>query len=157
MEPEKNIMGKANLQRRSTRELPAWRLHLMRGLYLLTFVGLVFDSWSVIFYPEQPLDTLSGVAYSFWASYALLMGVGVRFPVKMIPLLFLQLIYKSAWIIGTFIPAKSAGLLNENLESFFWICVAAILLDLIVIPWSYVYSTYVKGFFKVRIQVFPKI
>lgn len=122
------------------------RLYLMRGLYLLTFISLVFDNWSTILFPVEQMDTLSGVAISFWASYSLLMGLGVRFPLRMLPLLLLQLLYKSAWIIGTYLPAKSASLLDESLESFFWICVTAIILDVIVIPWGYFWKYYVKGF-----------
>lgn len=128
--------------------LPRWRLYLMKALYLLTFIGLVFDNWSTILFPTEPMDTLSGVAISFWASYSLLMGLGLRYPLKMLPLIFLQLLYKSAWLIGTYFPAKSAGVLNEDLQSFFWVCVTAIILDLIVIPWLYVYQVYVKDFFK---------
>ncbi len=126
--------------------LSSLRLYLMRGLYFLTFIGLVFDNWSTILFPTDQMDTLTGVAISFWASYSLLMGMGVRYPIKMLPLLFLQLLYKSAWIIGTYLPATRTGALNEDLTSFFWICVVAIVLDLLVIPWKFVFRNYVSGF-----------
>lgn len=127
--------------------LSSLRLYLMRGLYFLTFIGLVFDNWSTILFPTDQMDTLTGVAISFWASYSLLMGIGVRYPIKMLPLLFLQLLYKSAWIIGTYLPAKRAGVVDEDLTSFFWICMTAIVLDLLVIPWAYVFRSYIRGFF----------
>ncbi len=126
--------------------LSSLRLYLMRGLYFLTFIGLVFDNWSTILFPTDQMDTLTGVAISFWASYSLLMGMGVRYPIKMLPLLFLQLLYKSAWIIGTYLPPTRTGSLNEDLTSFFWICVVAIVLDLLVIPWKFVFRNYVSGF-----------
>lgn len=126
--------------------LSSLRLYLMRGLYFLTFIGLVFDNWSTILFPTDQMDTLTGVAISFWASYSLLMGMGIRYPIKMLPLLFLQLLYKSAWIIGTYLPATRTGALNEDLTSFFWICVVAIVLDLLVIPWKFVFRNYVSGF-----------
>ncbi len=122
------------------------RLYLLRGLYLLTFISLVFDNWSVILFPQEQLDTLSGVAISFWASYGLLMGLGVRYPLKMLPLILLQLLYKTAWIIGTYQPASHAGRLDEDLISFFWICVVAIILDVLVIPWKFVYRHYARDF-----------
>lgn len=124
----------------------------MRGLYFLTFISLAFDNWSAILFPDKQMDTLSGVAISFWASYSLLMVLGVRFPLKMIPLLLLQLIYKSAWIIGVYLPARRAEILSENIESFFWVCVTAIILDLIVIPWSYVFTNYFKSFFNLKVS-----
>lgn len=129
--------------------LSSLRLYLMRGLYFLTFIGLVFDNWSTILSPTDQMDTLTGVAISFWASYSLLMGLGVRYPIKMLPLLFLQLLYKSAWIIGTYLPATKTGVVDEDLTSFFWICVTAIVLDLLVIPWKFVFRSYVSGFLNV--------
>lgn len=132
------------------------RLYIMRGLYLLTFIGLAYDSWSTILYPNEQLDTLSGVAISFWASYSLLMGLGVRFPLKMLPLLFLQLLYKSSWIIGVYLPARSAGLLDLDLNEFFRICVIAIILDIIVIPWSYSFKIYLGDFFNLKRPVYAE-
>lgn len=122
------------------------KIYLMRGLYLLTFISLAYDNWSTIFFPYEQFGVLSGVAISFWASYSLIMGLGVRYPLKMIPMLLLQLIYKAAWIIGTYMPAKSAGTLNEDLIDFYWICVTAVIIDLIIIPWGYVWRIYVADF-----------
>ncbi len=134
----------------NSERLPSYRLWLMRGLYFITFIGLVFDNWSQILFPDWQTDTLSGVAISFWASYSLLMGLGVRYPVKMVPLLLLQLLYKSAWIIGTYLPARSSGQLDESIESFFWICVTAVIIDTLVIPWGHVWRSYAKNFFRFR-------
>jgi len=130
------------------REPPTWRQHIMRGLFFLNFISLAFDTWPTIISPQEQMDTLTGVAYSFWSSFALLNLVGIRFPLKFIPLLFLQLFYKAAWIISTYLPAKNSGLLNEDLNSFLWICVAGIALNLLIIPWGYVYRIYLKTFFK---------
>ncbi|TRX60596.1 hypothetical protein FNH22_05985 [Fulvivirga sp. M361] len=126
------------------------RLALMRGLYLLNFISLAIDNWIIIFFPQEQMDILSGVAISFWASFSLLMLIGIRFPTRMLPLLLLQLLYKSSWIIGTYLPAKSTGLLDANLQSFFWVCIAGIVLNLFIIPWPYVYHRYLKDFFKLR-------
>ena len=132
--------------------LPTWRLIVMRGLYLLTFVGLAFDSYSTLMDPGELLDTISGVAFVFWASYATLMGFGVRYPVQMMPLIFLQLFYKALWIIAVYMPMYNAEAVTENAQSFFWICMTAVILDVLVIPWPYVFRNYVKVFFKFRTQ-----
>ena len=111
------------------------RLYLMRGLYLLTFIGLAKQAWTEILYPSEPLDYITGVAFSFWASYATLMGLGVFYPVKMLPLILLQLCYKAVWALGVYLPMQSTGTISESAESFFWICIVAVILDIIVIPW----------------------
>ena len=130
--------------------VPQWRLHIMRGLFFLNFISLAFDNWSTILFPTDQMDTLTGVTISFWASFALLNLLGIRFPLKFIPILLLQLLYKSAWIIGTYLPARSAGVLNEDLSGFFWVCIAGITLNLVIIPWGYVYRDYFKQFLKIR-------
>ncbi len=131
-------------------ELSKVRLTLMRGLYFLNFISLAFDNWTIVFFPDEQMGVLSGVAISFWASFSLLMLIGVRFPVSMLPLLLLQFLYKSCWITGTYLPASSAGLLDADLQSFFWVCIAGIVLNLFIIPWSFVYTGYLKDFFKLR-------
>ncbi|GAA3589241.1 hypothetical protein Q4Q39_14535 [Flavivirga amylovorans] len=129
---------------------PKWRLHLMRVLFLLNVIGLAFDNWSAILFPKEQMDTLTGVAISFWAAFSLLNILGVRFPLKLIPILLLQLLYKTTWIIGTYLPAKKNELLNDDLEAFLWVCIAGIVLNLLIIPWGYVYRFYLKGFFELK-------
>ncbi len=132
----------------STYTVPHLRLHIMRTLFGLNFIGLVYDNWSAIFFPDEIRNTLTGVTISFWAAFSLLNLFGVRYPLKFLPILLLQLLYKTAWIIGTYIPAKNANVLNESLNSFFSICLAGIFLNLLIIPWGYVYREYVKGFLR---------
>lgn len=145
-----NLTSTLDLPPKSEKELSNLRLYLMRGLYFLNFISLAFDNWHAILFPGEQMDTLTGVAISFWAGFSLLMLIGVRFPEKMLPVLLLQLLYKSAWIIGTYLPARSAGLINDGLQSFFWVCIAGIVLNLVVIPWPYFYKHYLKGFFTFR-------
>jgi len=122
----------------------------MRGLFFLNFISLAFDNWGTILFPDSQMDTLTGVTISFWAGFSLLNLLGVRFPLKFVPILMLQLLYKSAWIIGTYLPAKNSGVLDEDLTSFLWVCVAGIVLNLLVIPWKFVYHEYLKDLFKLR-------
>ena len=126
---------------------PKWRLHIMSVLFFLNFISLAFDNWSAILFPKEQMGILSGVAISFWAGFSLLNLIGVRFPLKMLPLLLLQFLYKSAWILGTYIPAKSSGTVDSSIQEFFWICVAGIVLNLLVIPWGFVYREYFKSIF----------
>ncbi|MEL6250912.1 MAG: hypothetical protein AAFR87_02775 [Bacteroidota bacterium] len=124
-----------------------WRLHLMRALFFLNFISLAIDNWSAVLFPTEQMDVLSGVAISFWAGFSLLNLIGVRFPLKMLPILLLQLLYKSAWIIGTYLPAKISGSIDAGIQDFFWICVAGIILNLLIIPWKYVYREFIQHIF----------
>jgi hypothetical protein len=59
-------------------EVSRLRLYLMRSLYLLTFVGVGYSAWPEIINHEAAWDPLHGVAFSFWAAYSALMGLGLR-------------------------------------------------------------------------------
>jgi hypothetical protein len=76
-------------------ETSMFRLYLMRLLYLLNVVLLGLGVWPGIINHVGAWDPLHGVAFSFWAALSALSGLGLRYPLKMLPLLLLQLLYKS--------------------------------------------------------------
>jgi hypothetical protein len=75
------------------------RLYLMRLLYLLNFVMIGLDVWPAIINHQGAWDPVRGVAYSFWGALSLLSGLGLRYPLKMVPLLLMQLVYKAILLI----------------------------------------------------------
>lgn len=129
---------------------PKWRLWLMRGLYFLTFIGLAYEAWAYLLQPAEPLGYLEGVAFSFWAVYATLMGLGIRYPVKMLPLILLQLGYKATWALTVYPPMKLTGAITPEAESFYVICITAVIIDTLVIPWGYVIQYYLKPIFDLK-------
>lgn len=128
--------------------VPIWRQHLLRVVFVLNFLGLAFDNWSTVLYPGEQLDPWSGVAISFYAAFSLLCLLGIRYPLKFLPLLMIQLIYKSAWMVSTYLPAYQLNQVDENLSSWFWVMVPGIVINLLVIPWGFVYREYLKYFFR---------
>jgi len=116
------------------------RLYIMRVMYLFNFVLLGSDVWPELIRHEGPWDPVRGVAYSLWATLSLLSGLGLRYPLQMLPLLLFQLVYKSIWLVAVGIPLQSAGQATEMTTVF----LVGVGLDLIVIPWPYVYAHYLK-------------
>lgn len=116
------------------------RLYLMRLAYLGNFVGLGFSVWPVMISHPGAWDPVKGAAFSFWAALSVLSGWGIRYPLKMLPLLFLQLLYKSIWVVAVYLPLRSAGQSTDLTKAM----VLGIVMDLIVIPWTYVLAHYVK-------------
>jgi len=121
-------------------ETSLFRLYLMRFLYLLNFVFLGLDVWPSIIHHEGAWDPVKGVAFSFWAALSTLSALGLRYPLKMLPLLLIQLLYKLIWLLAIALPmwpaVRSTGLTKAM--------VGGILADLVVIPWSYVLANYVR-------------
>jgi hypothetical protein len=121
-------------------EVSTLRLYLMRSLYLLNFAGLGLSVWPGLIQHQGAWDPLQAVAVCFWAALSVLMGLGIRYPLKMLPLLLLQLFYKSVWLIAVALPLWSAGRSTDLTKPF----VIGVILELIVIPWPYVLTHYVK-------------
>jgi len=112
----------------------------MRLLYLLNFVLLGLDVWPGIINHVGAWDPVRGVAFSFWAALSALSGLGLRYPIKMLPLLLLQLFYKWVWLIAVALPMWSAVRSTDLNKAM----VIGVVLDLIVIPWPYVLANFVK-------------
>jgi len=117
-----------------------FRLYLMRLLYMLNFGMLGLSVWPEIINHAGAWDPVKGVAFSFWAALSVLSGLGLRYPLKMLPLLLLQLLYKSIWVIAVALPLWSAF---RSVELTRIMAMGAVV-DLIVIPWPYVIANYVK-------------
>jgi hypothetical protein len=120
-------------------EISTFRLYLMRLLYLLNFVLLGLDVWPGIINHVGAWDPVRGVAFSFWAALSALSGLGLRYPIKMLPLLLLQLFYKAVWLIAVALPMRSAVRSTDLAKAM----VIGVVLDLIVILWPYVLANFV--------------
>ena len=111
------------------------RLHLMRLIFAGTFLFVGTNAWKTILTHRGPWDPLQGVAWSFWAAYATLMLLGIRYPLKLLPLLLLQVFYKLVWL--------AAVARNSSASQLAIIFLIAVVVDLLVIPWPYAVRNYV--------------
>ena len=116
------------------------RLYAMRGMYLLNCVLVGSGVWFQFVHRPAPWDPIPGVAFSFWAALAVLSALGIRYPLTMLPLLFMQLFYKTFWLIAVYLPLRAAGRSSDLALGF----LIAIALDVAVIPWSYVFANYIR-------------
>ena len=133
------------------REPSKFRLYAMKFVYLFNAAVIGFSAWSELLRQERlitggkPWDLIYGIAFSLYAAYALLLLLGVRFPLKMLPLLLLQLFYKSIWLIAVGYPLWSTGRLNPAAIESIRFFSAIVALDLLVIPWPHVFDNYFRA------------
>jgi hypothetical protein len=132
-----------------SRELSKLRLYSMRFLYLFTNVLVGVSAWPALIKPEKTWGILEGVAWSFYGAFSLLMLLGVRLPTRMLPLMLLQLFYKLIWLVGVGYPLWARHLDPGAVGAVQTLAGAAIL-DLIIIPWPYVFENYFKALFKLQ-------
>ena len=121
----------------------------LKGMYMYTIVGAGGIGLGVLFMPnvmraifgfpsQDPV--FFGVCGSVWFSFGLLSILGLRAPLKFVPVLLLQLGYKSVWFLGVILPMLIAGRFPGYAVLPAFIFATYIIGDLIAIPFSYVFA-----------------
>lgn len=117
------------------------RLYLLRALYLLNFALLGLDVWPALVTYGATWDPVRGVAFAFWCALSLVSALGLRHPLRMVPVLLLQFAYKLIWIVGVAVPQWGAVAPTELANSM----LVGVVIDLVVIPWPYLWRQYVAA------------
>lgn len=117
-----------------------FQLYLLRLVYIgnLTFLGL--NVWPALLQHSQPWDPVKGAAFAFWGALSVLSALGIRYPLKMLPILLLQLLYKAIWLSAVAVPQWQV-FPGEILTR---VMIMGIVADVVAIPWSYLLENYVR-------------
>ncbi len=126
-------------------DVPIWRLYLLRATYLLMVVGLGLTIWPLLINPPLDLEHMRSVVRSLLGAVALLALLGIAYPLKMLPLLFFELVWKSIWLIVFGIPLWRAGALDAATRETFEATLMGLVIFPIAIPWGYAYAHYLKA------------
>jgi len=120
-----------------------FRLYLLRATYLMISVFLVTQIWPLLFH-HRPWSLMHGVAVSLLAAMAPLMLLGLRYPLKMLPILLFEFFWKTIWVVAIGLPLWSAGHVDADTFETIKACGMGVVICPIVIPWGYVFANYVK-------------
>jgi hypothetical protein len=117
-------------------------IYLLRLLYVLMFFVLGRITWTHVLTHQGPWEPTNAVAWCVWTAFATLAGIGIVRPVKMLPIVLLEIFYKMLWLILVAYPLWSAGTLagspaEEITSQFLWV-----LLPIVAVPWGYVLANY---------------
>jgi len=118
-------------------------IYLLRLVYILMFFVLGRTTWTQILTHQGPWEPRSAIAWCVWTAFATLAGLGIIRPLKMLPILLLEVFYKVLWLIIVAYPLWSKGALEgspaeDTTSAFMWV-----ILPIVAIPWGYAFSTYV--------------
>jgi hypothetical protein len=147
-DPAMTINPKALFQRNERHEgVPNINIYLLRLLYILMFFVLGRVTWTHVLTHQGPWEPINAVAWSVWTAFATLAGIGIIRPVKMLPIVLLEIFYKVQWLILVAYPLWSKGALagsaaEEMTSQFLWV-----ILPIVAVPWGYVFANY---FYKPR-------
>ena len=124
-------------------ELSLFRLHLMRGGYLLMGVGLAVVKWPLL--PgASDLPLFEGVTLCLLTAMSLLAFLGLRYPVTLLPLLLFESAWKLLWLGLVALPRATSGGLDAATSDVLVNC-SLVVVILAVTPWRYVWQHYVRA------------
>jgi len=124
-------------------EMALWRLYLLRAGYLLIAVGMGIQKVPA-FLHHKPWELMHGVVNSMLLALVLLSVLGLRYPLKMLPVLFWEVTWKATWLLAVALPAWQ----NHTMDADTWDTTFACLISVIflfVMPWDYIWRNFVTA------------
>jgi hypothetical protein len=122
------------------REVTAVRLNLLRGGYALLAIGLALYVWPTV------LDHTAAAA-SHGALDSLLAGIGatavlgLRYPLRMLPLLMFEIIWKTIYLVAFALPLYLAHRVDAGTAADIGACLL-VLVFIPLIPWRHLVASY---------------
>lgn len=118
-------------------------IYLLRLVFILMFFVLGKTTWTHILTHRGSWDADDAMAWCVWTAFATLAGLGIIRPLKMLPILLLEIFYKVLWLLLVAYPLWSKGTLagssaEGTASAFLWV-----ILPIVAVPWGYVFVTYV--------------
>jgi hypothetical protein len=122
-------------------DLPLWRLNLMRVGYLLMGVGLVVVKWPIVIGYDQSMPLYEGIVAVLLTAMSLLAFLGLRHPVRLLPILLFEILWKLIWLSVVALPAVVAGEVDQAMSETIFDC-SFVLIIMAVVPWRYAWQRY---------------
>ncbi len=119
------------------------RLYILRAAYALLAVAETAIQLPLFIHHATHWTETSGVAHSFTLALAVLSFLGIRYPLKMLPLLVFELLWKAIWLLGFALPLWLANQIDaETQRAFFEIAPVVVIIP--IIPWRYIWEKFIR-------------
>jgi hypothetical protein len=126
------------------RGLSLRRLYLLRFGYLVMGGGLAVFKWPAFITHDGPWPLWEGVVQCILVAMSVLALLGLKYPVKMLPILLFESLWKLTWLAVIALPQLTGDGLDaattEEFTKILWVVVI-----LAVIPWGYVGRQYLAA------------
>lgn len=126
-------------------QISTFRLTLLRAMYLLLVVGLGLTMWPTIIAPSAVSANPGTVVRSLLGALCLLSVLGLRYPLRMLPLLIFELAWKIIWVAAFALPMWLGPGLDDYAAETLFACAIGIVLVPLVLPWGYIGHAYLRA------------
>ena len=126
--------------KRGAEEVSMARLYAIRAVALLGVYGLFTTVMTLVDHAPDERGMLKAMISGLW----IMCLITIRYPLKMIPILLFELVWKLLWLFFFGIPQWWTGVGSPRLGEDLWSIGAFPLVCVLVIPWGYVWRHYIK-------------
>jgi|SRR3954469_22556819 hypothetical protein len=120
------------------------RLNVMRLGYAFMGVGLALVKWPVLLQNASSLPVPQGVVTCLLTALSLLAFLGLRYPVRMLPVLLFEVTWKLIWIAAVAVPHLISHDIDAATRDVLFNC-SLVVVILAVVPWRYAWRRYVRA------------
>lgn len=124
-----------------TTELPLFRLYTLRLAYLVMAAGLGVFVWPDVIHHTNAFAAARGIQVALLAGLGATAALGLRYPVRMLPILLFELTWKAIYLVAFALPLWSAHEISaataEDIKA-----VLMVVIFIPLIPWRYVFAQF---------------
>ena len=106
-------------------------------------MGLAIVKWPVLIQNAPSLPVMDGVVACLLTAMSLLTFLGLRYPVRMLPILLFEVTWKVIWIAAVAVPHLVSGDMTAAMREVLFNC-SFVVIIIAVIPWRYSWRRYVR-------------
>ncbi|HTD39905.1 MAG TPA: hypothetical protein VK671_04735 [Mucilaginibacter sp.] len=123
--------------------VPKINIYLLRVLYILMFIFLSYDSWVHILNHKGNWEVTDATAWCVWLGYGAISWIGIIHPLKMLPIVLLEIVYKTAWLFIVAYPLWTKNELTGSPVEATTYVFTLVILPIVAMPWRYFFRTYI--------------
>ena len=120
------------------------RLYVLRFGYLFMGGGLVVEKWPSFIAHHGSWPLYQGVVECMLLAMSVLALLGLRYPVKMLPILLFESLWKLTWLAVVALPQLIGDRMDAATTEMFTTILFVVVI-LAVIPWRYVARQYLAA------------
>ncbi|HEV2816660.1 MAG TPA: hypothetical protein VGW40_05510 [Allosphingosinicella sp.] len=130
-----------SIWRRGEREVSPARLYVLRAFCILFFLAGPFIALPDVI---DPAPTSRGLMSSIVAGFWVMSILGLRDPLRIMPIFLFEFAWKMIWLIAFGLPRWWSGTDAPHLRQDLWDIGAFPFLLALIIPWGYVWRHYIR-------------
>lgn len=121
------------------------RIYLLRAMYAFIAFGLGVTTLPDVVFGSGRFADSDTIINATLMGFCLLSLLGIKYPLQMLPVLLLELIWKVFWLLVYALPMYLNHGLDEYAKELMFACAMGVILTPLVLPWGYLITHYLKA------------